>query len=530
MKPVGHSLLQRAPSGEFDAIVIGSGLSGLVTASLLAREGGKRVLVLERHYRIGGFTHVFTRPGYEWDVGVHYVGKVGQGELLRSMFDRVSDGALEWAPLPEVYDAIELGSPSRRYELKRGLEGLFPEKRPALERYVKVIEQTARKAQLELFNRVRAPAPRLASHRLAPIVPEWARKTTREGLAELGFTDDVEVAVLTGQYGDYGPGPSRSAFALHSMVVDHYLHGAWYPVGGASRFAQTIAPAIEKAGGHLAHSADVKRIVVEGERAVGVELADGRVFRAPLIVSAAGAQTTFCRLLEPEHQPRELTSALRAATSSSAYACLYLGLKGTDAELGLTGTNLWLHADEFPDASIERFDADSNAPFPVVYLSFPSAKDPDFQRRHPGRATLEAICMLKWEWFERWADTRWQKRGADYDAFKARLQQRLLDAVLERLPQLRGKIAHAEISTPLSTAHFAGHARGEAYGLEATPARYRVPLRAQTHLEGLFFTGVDLATAGVAGAVIAGSLTAGAILGPQKLWEWFPLERAFRHS
>ena len=60
----------------FDAIVIGSGMGGLTTASLLARHARKRVLILEQHYTAGGFTHVFHRPGYEWDVGVHYIGQV----------------------------------------------------------------------------------------------------------------------------------------------------------------------------------------------------------------------------------------------------------------------------------------------------------------------------------------------------------------------------------------------------------------------------------------------------------------------
>ena len=75
---------QRHPVREaYDAIVIGSGIGGLAAAALLARHGQRRVLVLERHYAIGGFTHVFRRPGYEWDVGVHYVGEVQPGGLLR---------------------------------------------------------------------------------------------------------------------------------------------------------------------------------------------------------------------------------------------------------------------------------------------------------------------------------------------------------------------------------------------------------------------------------------------------------------
>lgn len=521
--------MQRPPTGEFDAIVIGSGIGGLVTAALLAREGGQRVLVLERHYRVGGFTHVFSRPGYEWDVGVHYVGRVGKGELLRALFDRVTDGKLEWVSLPEVYDSIELGP--RRYELRTGREAFvstlaayFPARRSALEQYARLVTSTARKVQLELINRVARPnAALLSTHRLAPSVPMWAQKTTRQTLEELGF-GPLELAVLCGQYGDYGPPPARSSFALHAAVADHYLEGAYYPLDGSSQFAHHIAPLIEAAGGHLATRAEVKRIVVEGNRVTGVELSDGRALKAKTVISDAGARATYTSLLPEAHRPAEVLEGLSRATTSSGHLCLYLGMRHTDAELGLTGTNLWLHPSEHFDETMERYEQDPSAPFPMLYLSFPSAKDPDFQRRHPGRSTLECVTMARWEWFERWAGTDWQKRGADYEAFKQSLQQRLLDAVLQRLPQLKGKIDHVELSTPLSTAHFAGHSRGELYGIEGTPARYRVPLRAQTHLEGLFLTGADLATAGVAGAAFAGALSAAAILGAKHLWDWFPLE------
>src|SRR5262245_57046768 len=96
-------------TGPFDAIVVGSGIGGLATAALLAR-AGRRVLVLERHYVAGGFTHTFRRPGYEWDVGVHYVGEVHRTRsLLRSLFDDVSEGRLQWARMADVYDRIVVG-------------------------------------------------------------------------------------------------------------------------------------------------------------------------------------------------------------------------------------------------------------------------------------------------------------------------------------------------------------------------------------------------------------------------------------
>ena len=78
----------------YDAIIIGSGMGSLTCAALLSKEG-KKVLVLERHYVAGGFTHVFKRKGYEWDVGIHYIGEV-QNEYspIRKMFDYISNNKL----------------------------------------------------------------------------------------------------------------------------------------------------------------------------------------------------------------------------------------------------------------------------------------------------------------------------------------------------------------------------------------------------------------------------------------------------
>ena len=122
--------------------------------------------------------------------------------------------------------------------------------------------------------------------------------------------------------------------------------------------------------------------------------------------------------------------------------------------------------------------------------------------------------MVPYAAFARWAETRWKKRGEGYDALKERLAERLRAEVERQAPAVAGHIAHAELSTPLTTRHFMNYAEGEIYGVAATPARYELrELGARTPVRGLYLTGTDVVSLGVAGALFGGVVCASAVLG-----------------
>jgi all-trans-retinol 13,14-reductase len=519
---VGFSYKQRAVREDWDAIVIGSGIGGLAAAALLARHGGKRVLVLERHYVAGGFTHAFHRPGYDWDVGVHYIGQLqDQASPLRAAFDNLTDGRLQWHPMPEVYDRVRIAD--REYAFVAGrehfrerLKSYFPHETGAIDRYLRAVRSCVR-GRGAYFAEKALPGPiaRLAGPLLQARFLRWARRTTAEVLADCTTNRDLK-AVLTAQWGDYGLPPSESSFAVHAIIAEHYFEGASFPVGGASSIAASIAPTIESAGGQIVFSAEVREILLDGnQRAMGVRMQDGREFRADIVVSDAGAWNTFASLLPPGAPG--VSAALKELSTlkpSKAHLCLYVGVKGSAAELGLTGTNLWVHPTLDHDANLARFQSDPSAPFPLLFVSSPSAKDPDFERRHPGRGTLEVITPAPYDWFAHWEDTRWKRRGQDYDAFKRDLADRLRRSVEEHVPAVRGKIEIAELSTPLSTRHFMNYQHGEIYGVNISPERFRLRcLTPRTAIRNLYLTGQDVCMPGVPGAMTGGVLTASAVLG-----------------
>jgi len=305
------------------------------------------------------------------------------------------------------------------------------------------------------------------------------------------------------------------------MVFNHYLGGGSYPVGGSARIAEAVAPLIEAAGGQIVIGAEVSTVLVEGGRAVGVRMADGRELRADLVISDAGVPNTVYRLL-PEGTPGRdaLLATLEDTARSASHICLYVGFDATDEELDLGRSNLWVYHSPDQDGDLARYLADPEAPLPMVYISFPSAKDPDFANRHPGKATVEVVSIAPYDRFQQWEDTKWMKRGEDYEAVKEELSSRLIEVLEREVPQIAGKIAYSELSTPLSTRHFGGYDKGEIYGLEHTPARFRErALRPKTGLKGLYLTGQDICTAGVAGALFGALLSASAILGRNLLGE-----------
>ena len=513
----GKPLKKFPIEASYDVIVIGSGVGALTTAALLAKDAGKRVLVLEKHYTAGGFTHSFKRPGFEWDVGVHYVGEITNRGGLGQILDYVTEGQLKWADMGPVYDEIVVDGDRYPFMVRKSVWRdtmcqAFPADVAAIDRYLGELKKLKLPATLYFADKVLpGPLSSTVGHLMRRRLLGMSRVTVHDVLSEI--TDNPRLrAVLAGQWGDYGLPPKQASWAIHAMVASHYFHGAFYPSGGAAQIAAHVETVLERHGGRIATNAGVASVLVEGERAVGVRLENGDEVRAPVIVSNAGVPLTE-RLLPDGSAAAQRMAGIRSRTKpSSAHVSLYVGLNETAAELGLPRNNIWVYPGDDHDAQVAAWCKDPSADLPVAFLSFPSARDPEFLDKHPGNATLEVLTLAPYDWVSQWEDTRWKKRGADYDAFKEHLSEKLLAALYGQCPQLRGKVALAELSTPLTTRHFAGHPFGEIYGIACTPRRFdERAMRPATGLKGFWMTGADVCSPGVAGAAIGGVLAATAI-------------------
>ncbi len=505
----------------YDVILIGSGMGCLTAGALLAKEG-KAVLILEKHYTAGGFTHVFKRKGYEWDVGIHYIGEVQRpNSPMKKLFDYVSNSQLKWADMGEVYDRIIIGN--KTYDFVKGVENFknqlvkyFPKEEEAIEAYISHVI-AANKANAKFYASKAIPVflNKIIGRNMRKKYLSYSDKTTYDIISSL-TKNEALIKVLTGQYGDYGLAPKQSSFVMHAAVVKHYFHGGSFPIGGSSQIVNTISPVISKAGGVVIISAEVKEVIIENNKAKGVLMADGKSFYSDIIISGTGVINTFKKLLPQSVAKRHgLLEKLQKVQPSVSHASLYIGLKGSPEALKLHKTNLWIYPEKGDhDTLVSNYIKDINAPFPVVYISFPSAKDPDWSNRYPDRSTIDIITLLPFDLFAKWEGSRWMKRGDSYEDLKEQIAQRLFSELFKQLPHLKSAVDHYELSSPLTTQHFVNYDKGEIYGIDHTPQRFRQKfLQPRTPIKGLYLTGQDIVTAGIGGALFSGLITASAITG-----------------
>jgi all-trans-retinol 13,14-reductase len=461
----------------------------------------------------------FKRGHYEWDVGLHYVGEVGTDTELKLIYDYICDTPIEWADMGEVYDRIYFGD--EVYEFRKGSENfiqyfseLFPLEKEAIRKYVDLLNQVAKSAKMYY-------AEKAIPEFLDKIIGKWMRgaymkyasKTTQEVLDELFISGKLK-AILAAQFGDYGLPPSKSSFVMHATVAHHYMEGGFYPVGGSRVIFEKIAPVIQKAGGEIFVNAEVEEILVQNGKAIGVRMADGKIWKAKTVISTVGVEKTYQRLLSNRIQDRyDLKTKLEGLVPSIAYLGLYVGFKKSADELDLPKSNFWIFQDDYNhDKKMELKEQNTMNDFPVVYISFPSAKDPDFKNRHPGISTVEIVTLVDNNAFAKWEGSPWKNRGKAYNELKEKISGELLNYLYKYVPQTQGKVDFYELSTPLTVKHFQGYLNAEMYGIGFTPDRFKNrSLKPRTPIKNLFLAGQDIVCAGIGGAVMSAILCASAM-------------------
>jgi all-trans-retinol 13,14-reductase len=504
---------------DWDAIVIGSGLSGLTCAAYLTATG-KRTLVLEQNQVAGGCSQVFRRKGnrYEFDVGMHYIGECHpEGRMTAALRGLGLDGRIDFRQLdPDGHSTLVFPDLTFRVPgdwdtyLARLVEA-FPGEERGLRLCVGILRRIGAELRATAMPRrtitgmlrfVRA-APTVATVGLLPLT--WLFAACR--------LNPLARAVIVGESGDYGVPPSRTSIALHGGFLDHYLTGgAWYPRGGGQVVPAHLIDVIQTHGGQVRTKARVTRILIDDGSAVGVQLDGGEVIRAPIVVSGADLKRTYLDLVGPDHLAPATVAQVEKYRMALPLFSVYLGL---DIDLAdhLPNSTYWC----YPHPDVEQLYRDlydGRIPDQVpIFLTSATTKDPGNPHAAPsGHSTLEVMCLAPQGTF--WPNGDGYRQNPQYAVLKKRLTEQLIDRATTVIPHLRQHIVWQEASSPATHERFTLSSLGSCYGIEMAADQIG-PRRPgpRTEIRGLWLTGASTIWGnGIVGAVSSGLGTAGAIL------------------
>ncbi|WP_433544729.1 phytoene desaturase family protein [Streptomyces sp. CA-294286] len=496
-----------AAGGGYDTVVVGGGVGGLVCAAYLA-VSGRRVLLAEQHDVTGGNAQVFRRRrAYEFDVGMHYVGDCGPDGLLPAILSGLGIGSdrVPFRPLdPDGFDRILL--PGVTVDVPVGWDrylsrlcAALPAERVGLTRCVGVLRAVA--------------ADLRGGMTTAPGVPRapMSQELTAWGGRLLGDLYDhcalgpAARTLVAAQSGNYGTPPSTTLTSTHATMLDHYLRGAYAPVGSGQTMIATLVEVIEAYGGEVRTRCPVERILVGDDRQVaGVRLAGGGTVCAPLVVSNADYRRTVLDLCGGRGFSPAVVERTRRATVRAAVATAYIAL---DRPLDMPNTNIWWWA--HTDVEKAHATALKGSDPAFAFLSFGSLKDPGSRTVcPPGHSNFQVMTLVP----PLDGPPGRYRRDPSYEAAKARLRDALVDIAEQALGPFRNRITHLETATAHTNHRYIRNGSGTPYGFDDWGGHGRRP-NIRTGVRGLYAVGANSSFgAGILGTALSGISAAGRIL------------------
>lgn len=443
-------------SDHCDVAVIGGGLGGLSCAAFLARQG-LDVTLFERSSGVGGLCTSFKRKGFLFDAGPSVFKACREGGEVRRLLQDLE----LWKDLTMFRPDPALRVVGEGYDLcfSSGenmfatLGEHFPSERDGLVRF----EQEC-SGLIEEFKALSATPPDLMSvGQKLSLVPKFlfglkhfkrnAKITTRDVLDRF-FKDNSVRSILT----SLCPFPLEISGALFLALVHGASEELYYPRGGSQALSDAFAAKITAHGGTVATRSEVTRIIVEGGKAVGVELADGTAVACRFAVSNGDGRHTFFDLVGREHLPSKWTESLDSPMTCSNF----LVSLGVDLDLRKEGQ-------EAPFAFNNRCcDLDrvwgSDMEACPVQVRIPTLIDESLAP--PGHSVVQICAFLPYDYQDCWGREADGTRGERYCEIKEEAAACLIDSVEKIVPELSQHIVCKDVATPLSYERFTMNSEG----------------------------------------------------------------------
>lgn len=473
-------------------VVIGSGIGGLSMAIVLAL-AGYPVTVVEKNTRPGGLMGGYRRQGFPCDVGVHYMGALGEGQILRRMFDHL--GITNRLPVERmgrngvidryIFDDMVFDLPEGLDAYEANLHAAFPGEGAQIAGIMARLRESAK-----FLN----SAGLLTGEGTADGLPPAFFDLLGEFLNDLECSPALKAVISVPACWIGVPADQCPVFYHHIALVS-YLLSAWRLTEGGPHMASVLVDRVRELGARVILGDGVANVMTGGRTVTGVRLESGRTLTAPVVVAAV--------------HPATALSLLPADAVPSRYGNRIAGLQNTH---GIMGVQVAVDAEGMDEIPHNIFRIRRNPEGYIADLRF-------YQARHAGRTGKTLLSILgagRDDLWEPWAETRTGHRGPDYETLKRDTALSMLrdaETVLGPIPDPR----ILDVYTPLTLRDWVATPGGSAYGvLRSGNQLFSAALLSRTPVKGLFLAGQSVLAPGILGTVLGAFVTARFIFGPKR--------------
>jgi len=477
---------------KYDILVIGSGMGGLTAAVVLAKHGYK-VCVLEKNNQYGGNLQTFVRDKTIFDTGVHYIGGLGEGQNMYQYFKYLDilEG-LELQKLDEnAYDYITFDNDEIRYPHAQGYDNFvkqllpfFPDERDALEKYCAEMKRVCH--AFPLYN----------VEKETEYNEEVLNINAKQFLDSITNNEQLKV-VLSGSNALYG-GNTKTPFFVHALAVNSYIEGSYRCIKGGSQISKLLVRQLRKYGGDIFKHQEVISCQFDGLEIKSVTTAKGDVFEAQTFISNVDLWATINFVGKEKFRKAFVNRVQSLKVTPSAFS-LYIVFKPNSFPY----LNHNYYHFNSPDLIWKGDDYDKDL-WPQGYMISMGV----FEKNQQWAESMTVMTYMNFDEMKPWENTKNTvankvERGDDYEAFKQKHCELLLQKIEQKFPNIRDAIQSVHASTPISYRDYIGGLNGNMYGYEKDSENpMKTFISPKTKVPNLLLTGQSVNMHGILGVTI----------------------------
>lgn len=491
---------------EFDIVIIGSGLGGLITGNILVRKGYK-VAILEKNPLPGGCLQSFKKDGVIFDTGIHYVGGLGEGQTLYKLFNYLNVfSELNIRELDtEGFDHFLLGEkefvyPKGLTNFQKKLESYFPDEKTAIAAYSKKIRDISN--SFALYNL------KPAQFKMRDFFDKFALGNAWEYIQSI--TNDTTLQNLLAAHNIlYAGKPETTFLFIHALINNHYIEGSWRFIDGSMQLADALVNSFKKLGGELFCKAKASKFIFSDTVIKSIVTEQNQEFFAKKFISAIHPYQTM-EMVNPDKIRKAYRNRLLNLKNTSAIFSLNIVLK--DGKVPYMNYNSYY----YPNGNVWSLSYYDEKKFPNGIAIYPVTDSIDKKYTRG----LSVLAFMDYNELSKWGDTKVGKRGEEYKAFKEQKSQKIIDILEIIYPGIRNNIKSYSSASPLTFRDYTGTHEGCAYGIERD---YRHPndsmLFPKTKVPNLYLTGQNISLHGMLGVSMGALLTCAEFIDLNELLE-----------